>query len=664
MLGAQPALLLNTCDASERYEITRFLDVPLPAGDIDPPQADQVVRALAARRRTLEHNEPGSVLDTNLELLQAPLGLNEVELAVIAFRAMLHSHPGFFVLAARYVDVCPDFVFHRKLADLFDAAPGEVTRALAESSALLRSGLISVAHGVLGPLAERVQLLPGLLSPLMTPHESGVALLAELLPPVRAAHLDLEAYPHLTKEIRLATAYLDAALGSREVGRNILLWGAPGCGKSELAAAYADALRCPLYAAEGACDDSAPLTPRERLCRLDQVQKLVRATGNGIVLIDEADDLFPVPSSNPERVPTKAALNEQLEHNATPTIWISNYTEHIDPAFLRRFDIILHVPDLPARARAAMLRVALPPGALSDREIQEYGRDHRLTTAVIDRIARVAAVGGGADTGLVRDNLHMLSTQYLRAIDAPVGPQRHAGLLAHDPALLNTDPPMDDLLRSLARTSAFGIRILLHGAPGTGKSALAKALAERLDKPLLRRPASSLLSKWVGETEGNLREMFDEARREGSVLLIDEVDSFLRDRDRLATEWSATIVNEFLTQMEAFEGILVCTTNRLDDLDPAALRRFDFKAAFQPLRPEQRVRLVDDCLKAIKLTGAGRAWIDRAKSLDGVTPGDAVAVLRRLRCVDGPLTVDMLLDALATECRYKPDAHKPIGFVQ
>ena len=664
MLGAEPESMLSACDPSERYEVSRFLDVQLPASEISPTEADRIIHALAARLSALEHGELGSVLDTNLELLRATLGLDAVEQSVVAFRAMLHSHPGFYVLATKYIDTCPDFVFHRKLADLFGVPPAAVTRALAAPSALLRSGLVNVEPGMLGPLTDRIQLLAGLVSPLMTPHESGRDLLEELLPPARAAHLGLSDYPHLARETRLAIAYLSSALRSREAGRNILIWGEPGTGKTELAAAFTRALKCPLYAAEGVFDNSVPLTPRERLCRLDQVQKLVRATGGGAVLIDEADDLFPMPWSNPERVPTKAALNERLERNAVPTIWVSNHTGHIDRAFLRRFDIVLHVPTLPARTRGEMLQAALPRGSLSEREIRRYSNDRTLTAAMIGRISRVAVAGGVTDPQVVRDNLRVLSTQYLHAAGAPSTPLHRSVVLAHDPSLLNTDPPISDLLQSLSKTSTFGIRMLLHGAPGTGKSALGRVLAERLGKPLIQRQASSLLSKWVGETEQNLGEMFDEVRRDDGILLIDEVDSFLRSRDRLTTGWAVTQINELFTQMEAFDGVLLCTTNRVNDLDPAALRRFDFKVAFKPLRPEQRVRLVNDCLAATGIVDAGSAWSDRAISLDGVTPGDAVAVLRRLRCQEDPVTVEMLLNALADECRYKPTAHRPIGFVQ
>jgi transitional endoplasmic reticulum ATPase len=80
--------------------------------------------------------------------------------------------------------------------------------------------------------------------------------------------------------------------------------------------------------------------------------------------------------------------------------------------------------------------------------------------------------------------------------------------------------------------------------------------------------------------------MFDEARDEEAVLLLDEADSFLQDRTLAHRQWEVTEVNELLTQMEGFDGLFICT-NLLDHLDPAALRRFGLKLEFLALRPEQ-----------------------------------------------------------------------------
>jgi hypothetical protein len=310
-----------------------------------------------------------------------------------------------------------------------------------------------------------------------------------------------------------------------------------------------------------------------------------------------------------------------------------------------------------------LLCESLPPHTLEERELRRYAAHRELSPAMITRLAMVATSGACNDPETVRDNLRVLSSHYLRSLGAMPLPAVDApGSLGHDPDLLNTEPPLAAVLDAMS-CSRFGARMLLHGAPGTGKTALAKALADRLDKPLLQRQASSLLSMWVGGTERNLSEMFEEARRENGVLLLDEADGFLRHREQARAAWEVTQVNELLTQMEAFDGIFICTTNRLDDLDPAALRRFDFKVTFKPLRPDQRMLLARRCCTVLGIVTCNEAFSDRLSRMDGLTPGDAAAALRRLRISGQVPTLDALLDALADECRYKPVMSKPIGFV-
>ena len=102
------------------------------------------------------------------------------------------------------------------------------------------------------------------------------------------------------------------------------------------------------------------------------------------------------------------------------------------------------------------------------------------------------------------------------------------------------------------------------------------------------KQASDLMSKYVGETEQNMAAMFREAEAEKAVLLLDEADSFLQDRRGAQRTYEVTEVNEMLQGMERFDGIFVCTTNLLDRIDQAALRRFTFKIRFMPLTAAQR----------------------------------------------------------------------------
>lgn len=93
-------------------------------------------------------------------------------------------------------------------------------------------------------------------------------------------------------------------------------------------------------------------------------------------------------------------------------------------------------------------------------------------------------------------------------------------------------------------------RLCLYGPPGTGKTAFGQWLAETMGVPLLVKRASDLMSMWVGENEKNIAAAFRQAKNDGALLLIDEVDSFLQDRRGAKARWESSLVNEMLTQNE------------------------------------------------------------------------------------------------------------------
>ena len=198
--------------------------------------------------------------------------------------------------------------------------------------------------------------------------------------------------------------------------------------------------------------------------------------------------------------------------------------------------------------------------------------------------------------------------------------------------------------------------LCFYGPPGTGKTQLAEFMATELDKPLIIKPASELLNMYLGESEKNIAKMFDEAKMDGAILLLDEADSFLRDRSMASKSWEITQVNELLQKMERFQGIFICATNLFSSLDAAALRRFTFKLEFKPLTKDQRLKMF------INETGID---IDSYSSIDRdglimdlslikhLTPGDFATVRRQAILLGENLDVSTWLDRLEIESKAK-----------
>jgi len=204
--------------------------------------------------------------------------------------------------------------------------------------------------------------------------------------------------------------------------------------------------------------------------------------------------------------------------------------------------------------------------------------------------------------------------------------------------------------------------LCLFGPAGTGKSAFAQFVAAELDKPVLLKRASDILGKYVGETEERMAEMFKEASANGAVLILDEADSFLRSRENARQNWEISAVNEMLVQMESFQGIFFATTNLMDQLDSASLRRFDAKINFGFLKFDQCVMLFNNMCEQLSIDSNELAYVS-LRFLDKLTPGDFTNVLRQSRLRPMRNASD-LIDRLTQEMSMKKLSNgRPMGFL-
>jgi hypothetical protein len=191
------------------------------------------------------------------------------------------------------------------------------------------------------------------------------------------------------------------------------------------------------------------------------------------------------------------------------------------------------------------------------------------------------------------------------------------------------------------RPRGFGLKALFSGAPGTGKTMCAEVIAGSLGYDLFRVDLSSVVSKWVGETEKNLRQVFDAAEGGTSVLLFDEGDALFGSRgeqtsaqDRYANQEVAYL----LQRLEAYEGCAIVTTNLQENVDEAFLRRFGAVVEFPFPGPEERKRLWERALP-----------LDRSLVADDV---DTALLGRRFHLAGGSI-VNAALDACVAAARHR-----------
>jgi SpoVK/Ycf46/Vps4 family AAA+-type ATPase len=469
-------------------------------------------------------------------------------------------------------------------------------------------------------------------------------------------------YAHISRSLDILCPYLKHAVDSARKGVNIYIHGAPGTGKTELAKVLAQELGSELFEVINEDDDGEPFDGEKRLRVLHLAQSFF-AQSQVLILFDESEDVFSDRGTfigSTARL-HKAWLNRTLEENHVPVLWLSN-SNALDPAFIRRFDMVIELP-VPTKQQRKQIVKTVCGDMVTSATIERIANAEKMSPAVIARAASVLrCIEGGMESNRVSSAIEYLVSNTLEA-------QGHRPLEwcdvnrltdTYDPEFIHADSDLTVLTQGLTQTKTG--RLCLYGPPGTGKTAFARWLAEQLGIPLLAKRASDLMAAYVGETEQNIARAFREAEQNKSLLLIDEVDSFLQDRRGARHSWEVTAVNEMLTQMESFSGIFIASTNLMDNLDQAALRRFDLKVKFNYLKSEQAWQLLLRQCASLGIPSPKDECRSALAQFTVLTPGDFAAVARQHRF--RPMArANELIAALKQECALKEDGKRmPIGF--
>ena len=232
---------------------------------------------------------------------------------------------------------------------------------------------------------------------------------------------------------------------------------------------------------------------------------------------------------------------------------------------------------------------------------------------------------------------------------------------------LNTDVDIHQVITTLKQQEQG--RFLLYGVAGSGKTLLGQYIARKLKSGFDLITASDILARYSGESENNIRGLFDYARLKNRVIMIDEIGYFLTDRRNISHSWETSIINELLTRLELFEGVFIGTTNfELDSyIDHAFYRRFDLKIKFGYLTPAQAKTLFSETLKRMKIDVQSKQQLitcyAELNRMTKLTPADFALASRKARFIYDTLTPERLLGLIKDEISIKPDVERRrIGF--
>lgn len=623
---------INRYGEFQRDEIAYFLGLGEYVDANEELNRKEIYQLLKEKHHTIEKRKrftTSKVLSKNIKKISSLMQLNTYEEQILEFTILLNQYDILDDITDLLGNNLNSNQVKRFLGVILNIPSQEIENAFKSTSKFMKSSLITFYKRGTNDLKGKLELVSDEFADNMLCCDEDIEyMIKDIVFKCQSTDLKLHDFEYLNKEIQIVVPYLNNAIQNNSKGVNILFYGLPGTGKTELTKVIAKELKMGLYEISYSNEDDEPIEGRKRLEAYKGAQSLL-SNKSVLLMFDEVEDVLnDRDEASYVRQQSKAWINRALENNTIPTIWITNNVNCIDSAVIRRFDMAIEIP-IPSKSKREKIIEKYSSNQLSKYTVSKLALNEEIAPALVSRAVKVVSSLEGIDNKDDAFEMIIHNTLKAQGYDGIQNSQCSYLPKTYNPTYINSDVNLEKLTNGIKESQ--NARICLYGPAGTGKSAYGKYLSQVLDKPLILKKGSDLISMWVGETEKNIARAFKEAREESAVLVFDEVDGFLSDRSSATKNWEVTQVNEMLVQMESFDGIFVATTNLMNNLDKASLRRFDLKLQFSFLKSEQAWRLFRSECKDMGFARVSNSLRKSIDTLNFLTPGDFAAVIRQNR---------------------------------
>ena len=489
--------------------------------------------------------------------------------------------------------------------------------------------------------------------------------------------ISLSNFSYLNDDTYFLQNLLKSTLKKNIKGVNILLYGKPGTGKT----AYTHSIINSIKYSSINIKANSKNKSNNRFISYKLAQLINKKSKNSVIVFDEADDILNIKqkflffNSSYSEYKDKSELIEALEENIIPVIWIVNDISSIPKEIKRRFSYSIDFSITPEDIKTNIIKKKLnkyPFKNQNDKlKIINFIKSNDFSLGEITlAISKSKQLDKSKSNNY--DNKYFIEKTLTRMLDLDNKQNKDIKNMSHyNIDLINIKSNPKEIINSIKQYYTLrdkkdlylpikNLNILFYGKPGTGKTEFAKYIAHSLDKNVIIKNASNLLGMFVGQTEQQIRQAFNKAEKTDSILFLDEADSFFNKRESAIRSWEKTQVNEILNAMENFKGILIATTNFLDNFDKASLRRFSHKIKFNTLTNKQKLEAFKIVFKNIILEDDNVIY-EKLKKINELTMGDFKNAYQQVVFTKN-INIDKVINILSNEEKLKTQNKNKVGF--